>query len=100
MANAQQAYRLDTFPMYEPGRARSSQSDMRVVRGGANAQPSVNILVAYDWNGKYKGTIDVPLSMESESMFYAAGEYYVNFYSSGAQLYKISPVITYIPTAK
>ena len=61
---------------------------------------SVNILVAYDWNGKYKGTIDVPLSMESESMFYAAGEYYVNFYSSGAQLYKISPVITYIPTAK
>ena len=45
MANAQQAYRLDTFPMYEPGRARSSQSDMRVVRGGANAQPSVNILV-------------------------------------------------------
>ena len=61
---------------------------------------SVNILVAYDWNGKYKGTIDVPLSLESESMFYAAGEYYVNFYSSGAQLYKISPVITYIPTAK
>ena len=45
MANAQQAYRLDTFPMYEPGRARSSQSDMRVVRGGANAQPKVNILV-------------------------------------------------------
>ena len=45
MANAQQAYRLDAFPMYEPGRARSSQSDMRVVRGGANAQPSVNILV-------------------------------------------------------
>ena len=45
MANAQQAYRLNTFPMYEPGRARSSQSDMRVVRGGANAQPSVNILV-------------------------------------------------------
>ena len=31
--------------MYEPGRARSSQSDMRVVRGGAKAQPSVNILV-------------------------------------------------------
>ena len=45
MANAQQAYRLDAFPMYEPGRARSSQSNMRVVRGGANAQPSVNILV-------------------------------------------------------
>ena len=45
MANAQRAYRLDAFPMYEPGRARSSQSDMRVVRGGANAQPSVNILV-------------------------------------------------------
>ena len=45
MANAQQAYRLDAFPMYEPGRVRSSQSDVRVVRGGANAQPTVNILV-------------------------------------------------------
>ena len=45
MANAQQAYRLDTFPMYEPGRARSSQPDMRVVRGGASAKPSVDMLV-------------------------------------------------------
>ena len=45
MANAQQAYRLDAFPMYEPGRARPSQSDMRVVRGGASAQPNVNIIV-------------------------------------------------------
>ena len=45
MANAQRAYRLDAFPMYEPGRARSSKSDVRVVRGGANAQPKVNILV-------------------------------------------------------
>ena len=28
MANAQQAYRLDAFPMYEPSRARSSKSDV------------------------------------------------------------------------
>lgn len=45
MANAQSAYRLDAFPMYEPGRARASQPDVRVVRGGASAQPSVNPLV-------------------------------------------------------
>lgn len=45
MANAQQAYRLDAFPMYEPGRARSSRPDVRVVRGGANEQQGVNMLV-------------------------------------------------------
>lgn len=79
----------DSYYVYFPMSPNSSSSDR-----------SINILVAYDWNGHYKGIINIPLSMESESMFYAAGEYYVNFYSSGAQLYKISPVITYIPTVK
>ena len=45
MANAQQAYRLDAFPMYEPGQARSSRPDVCVVRGGANEQQGVNMLV-------------------------------------------------------
>ena len=45
MANAQQAYRLDAFPMYEPGSARAQQPDVRVVRGGAASRPSVNMLI-------------------------------------------------------
>ena len=79
----------DGYYVYFPMSPNSSSSNR-----------SVNILVVYDWNGILKGTVEIPLSMESESMFYAAGEYYVNFYSSGAQLYKISPVITYTPTSK
>lgn len=79
----------DSYYVYFPMSPSSSSSDR-----------SVNILVAYDWSGNYKDIVKVPLSMESESMFYAAGEYYVNFYSSGAQLYKITPVISYIPTEK
>ena len=54
-----------------------------------------NILVAYDWNGRYVATIKVNLAYESESMFYAAGNYYVNFHSGGAQLYKITPELSY-----
>ena len=54
-----------------------------------------NILVVYDWNGKYVTTLKINLSMESESMFYAGGSYYVNFHSSGAQLYRITPVLSY-----
>lgn len=57
-----------------------------------------NILVVYDWSGKYVTTLTVPTATESESMFYAAGRYYVNFYagsSKGAQLYEIKPVYHY-----
>ena len=56
-----------------------------------------NVLVTYDWNGKYVATLKINLSLESESMFYAGGNYYVNFHksNSGAQLYKITPVLNY-----
>ena len=54
-----------------------------------------NALVVYDWNGNYVKTLSIPLTIESESMFYAAGNYYVNFYSKGAQLYRIDPVYAY-----
>lgn len=57
-----------------------------------------NILVVYDWEGTYVTTLTVPTTTESESMFYAAGRYYVNFYagsSKGAMLYEIVPVHTF-----
>ncbi len=56
-----------------------------------------NILVVYDWNGKHVATLKVDLALESESMFYAGGNYYVNFHekSKGAQLYKVTPVLKY-----
>ena len=58
---------------------------------------SDNILVAYDWNGNYKATLHVPVGIESESMFYAAGSYYVMFdgKSHRAYLYKVIPHIHY-----
>ena len=57
-----------------------------------------NVLVTYNWSGNYVGDIHIDLSLESESMFYAAGDYYVNFYAGGgkgAVLYRIRPVINY-----
>ena len=57
-----------------------------------------NALVTYDWEGKFIRILSIPLTLESESMFYAAGNYYVNFYlgsRKGAGLYRIDPVYTY-----
>ena len=57
-----------------------------------------NVLVVYDWDGNYVTTLTVPTATESESMFYAAGKYYVNFYggaSVGGRLYEIRPVHYY-----
>lgn len=56
-----------------------------------------NVLVAYDWSGRYITTLKINLTYESESMVYAAGNYYVNFQisGSGANLYKVTPVLKY-----
>ncbi len=50
-----------------------------------------NILMTYDWNGKYITDVHLPTKQESESMFWVNDTYYVNFYKSraGAQLYKL-----------
>ena len=57
-----------------------------------------NILVVYDWEGHFISTITVPLAIESESMFYTAGRYYVAFYEgskTGGSIYEIKPVHYY-----
>ena len=57
-----------------------------------------NILVTYDWSGNFATIIHIPLALESESMFYSAGVYYVNFYGGsqkGASLYRVDPVYSY-----
>lgn len=56
---------------------------------------NINILVACDWEGKYIRSLKIPLTYESESMFYAAGEYYVNFYHAAAVLYRVYPNLEY-----
>ena len=59
---------------------------------------SDNVLVVYDWEGKFVTTLTLPVSMESESMFYAAGRYYVVFYAgskTGAILSEIIPTHYY-----
>ena len=55
-----------------------------------------NILVAYDWSGNYAATLKINVALEAESMFYAGGNYYVNFHSGGANLYRITPELNYI----
>lgn len=55
-----------------------------------------NILVVYDWNGNYVRTITVNTTMESESLFFVNGTYYINFYKSyhlGSELYKLEYVL-------
>ena len=54
-----------------------------------------NVIDVYDWEGQYVTTLLLPLSRESETMFYSAGEYYMNFNHSGSELYRINPVLYY-----
>ena len=54
-----------------------------------------NIIVVYDWDGSYVSTLVVPTSRESETLFYSAGEYYMNFNHSGSELYRLIPVLRY-----
>lgn len=56
-----------------------------------------NVLVAYDWNGKFVKTMTIPVVMESESMFTLGDNYYVCFYcggsTKGADLWQIKPLL-------
>lgn len=56
-----------------------------------------NILDVYDWDGNPVGIITIPLKLESESMFWFGGNYYVNFYESrnGAKLYRLEFIEVY-----
>ncbi len=58
---------------------------------------SDNVLIVYSWDCKYITTLTLPVAMESESMFYAAGRYFVNFYQSGsgAVMQEIKPIMYY-----
>ena len=47
-----------------------------------------NVLVVYDWNGKYITAINVPMSHESESMFWVGGKYYIAYNTSGEACYE------------
>lgn len=56
-----------------------------------------NILVAYDWSGKFITRITIPVAMESESMFFTDdGECYISFYKgqNGAFLHKVDFYLT------
>lgn len=59
---------------------------------------SDNVLVVYDWEGNFVTTLTLPVSIESESMCYAAGRYYVIFYGgskTGAIVSEIIPTHYY-----
>ena len=56
-----------------------------------------NVLQVYSWDAKYYGAIHIPLTYESESMFWVNDTYYVNFYGSGngAYLFRIEFSVIY-----
>ncbi len=54
-----------------------------------------NILLAFDWEGNLVSKMDMGLSLESESMFYANSDYYVCLRYNGAALYRIKPILFY-----
>ena len=47
-----------------------------------------NVLVVYDWEGKYITTITVPVSHESESMFWVNDTYYIAYNINGEAAYE------------
>ena len=47
-----------------------------------------NVLVVYDWEGKYITTITVPVSHESESMFWVNDTYYIAYNTNGEAVYE------------
>ena len=47
-----------------------------------------NVLVVYDWEGKYVDTLTVPVSHESESMFWINDTYYIAYNTNGEAVYE------------
>ena len=56
---------------------------------------SDNVLVVYSWEGKYITTITVPVSHESESMFWVNDTYYIAYNTSGEAVYQTVFEIVY-----
>ena len=54
-----------------------------------------NIIVVYDWSGKYVTTLTLNTASESETLFYTNGKYYLNFLSAGAALFELKPDFYY-----
>ena len=54
---------------------------------------SDNILVVYNWEGQYVTTIKIPMTEESESLFWVNGNYYVAYHVGGESFY----LTTFVP---
>ena len=54
-----------------------------------------NVLVVYDWDGKYVDTLTVPVSHESESMFWVNDTYYIAYNTNGEAVYETVFEIVY-----
>ena len=55
-----------------------------------------NKMVIYNWEGKLIKIIDIPVTIEAETMFVTGGKYYLSCFAGGSKkgavLYRISPV--------
>ncbi len=54
-----------------------------------------NKLVVYNWDSKYVTTLTIPVSHESESMFWVNGRYYIAYNTAGEALYETTFEILY-----
>ena len=54
-----------------------------------------NVLVVYNWDGKYVTTITVPVSHESESMFWVNDRYYIAYNTAGEAVFETTFEIIY-----
>ena len=54
-----------------------------------------NVLVVYNWEGKYITTIQIPVSHESESMFWVNDTYYIAYNTNGEAVYETVFEIVY-----
>lgn len=54
-----------------------------------------NVIDVYDWDGRFVTTLNLQFALESETLFYSSGEYYMNFNHSGSELYRINPILYY-----
>ena len=56
---------------------------------GVKAQPGVEIILVYDWDGYFRGVCRLNYASESEAIFGCNGKLYVSFYTGGGRVFEM-----------
>jgi len=60
-----------------------------VLDSGVKAQPGVEIIKVYDWDGYFRGVFRLDYASESEAMFSCNGKIYIGFYTGGGRIFEM-----------